>query len=131
MARMGRLSSWSDESGKIQIRTLISLALVVGMVYGAMKFLPVRASAYEFNDAIRDEVTFAGARRSSDETIRNNLIERANSLGLPIQSGNIRITRPGPKYIMVDVSYSVPIELVGGYVYDWKFDQHQEAPLIF
>ena len=63
-------SVWRDESGKSSIHGVFALALVVGMVYFGMKVIPVRATAYQFDDAIRDEVVFAGGRRSSDEAIK-------------------------------------------------------------
>ena len=127
----GEPSVWRDESGKSSIRGIFALALMVGMVYFGMKVIPVRTSAYQFDDAIRDEVVFAGGRRSSDEAIKRNLVGRAAMLGLPIQSGDIRITRPGGKYIVVEVNYMVAVEFVGGYTYEWKFSQKREGPLIF
>ena len=124
-------SVWRGESGKSSIRGIFALAVMVGMVYFGMKLLPVRAAAYQFNDAVRDEVVFAGGRRSSDEAIKRNLVDRAAMLGLPIERGHIRITRPAGKYITVEVDYKVPVEFVGGYTYQWSFSPRQEGPLIF
>lgn len=124
-------SGWREDSGKFSIRGILALAVVVGMVYFGMKVLPVRASAYQFDDAIRDEVVFAGGRRSSDEAIKRNLVGRAEMLGLPIRVGDIRITRPGGKYIVVEVRYEVAVEFVGGYTYQWAFSPSHEGPLIF
>ncbi|MCH7823256.1 MAG: DUF4845 domain-containing protein [Acidobacteria bacterium] len=124
-------SVWRDESGKSSIHGVFALALVVGMVYFGMKVIPVRATAYQFDDAIRDEVVFAGGRRSSDEAIKRNLVDRAAMLGLPIERGDIRITRPAGKYIVVEVDYKVEVEFVGGYTYVWNFSPKHEGPLIF
>lgn len=118
-----------DESGKNSIRGIIALLLVVATVYAGFKFLPVRADAYQFNDAIRDEVVFAGSRRSTDEQIMKTLLEQATILGLPITQQNIKITRSGRKYIIIEASYTVPVELVGGYRYDWSFNQRHEGPV--
>ena len=82
----GEPSVWRDESGKFSIRGIFALALMVGMVYFGMKVIPARASAYQFDDAIRDEVVFAGGRRSSDEAITRSLVDRAAMLGLPIKA---------------------------------------------
>ncbi len=127
----GAPSGWRGESGKASIRGILALAVVVGMVYFGMKVLPVRASAYQFDDAIRDEVVFAGGRRASDDAIKRNLVGRAEMLGLPIRTGDIRITRPGGKYIVVEVRYEVAVEFIGGYVYQWAFSPCHEGPLIF
>ncbi len=127
----GEPSVWRDESGKFSIRGIFALALMVGMIYFGMKVIPVRASAYQFDDAIRDEVVFAGGRRSSDEAIKRNLVDRAAMLGLPIERDDIRITRPGGKYIVVEVDYTLAVEFVGGYTYQWNFSPKHEGPLIF
>ena len=126
-----QMPGWKSETGKGMLRTLFALALVVGTVYVGMKFIPVRAQAYQFNDAVRDEVVFAGGRRSSDDAIRKNLVEQAQMLGLPVSTGSIKITRPGSKYIKVEVDYTITVELIGGYTYDWSFSPKAEGPLIF
>ena len=58
-------------------------------------------------------------------------MSRARTLGLPIERNNIKIIRPGPKYIIVEANYTVTVELVGGYTYDWNLAAKAEAPLIF
>ncbi len=121
---------WRDASGKNSIRGVIALVVVVGMVYAGMKFIPVRAAALQFADAIHDEVVYAGGRRrTTDEQIRTSLLERAVILGLPIRRENITITRQGRKYLVIDARYTVVIELIGGYTYDWSFSPHYEGPI--
>ena len=122
---------WRDESGKSSIRGLFALVLIAGMVYFSMKFIPVRAAAYEFNDAIKDEVVYIGGRRrTTDDQIMKNLLDRAAMLRLPITHEQIKITRTGRnKYIVIEADYTVTIELLGGYQYDWNFSQKQEGPI--
>jgi hypothetical protein len=126
----GEPSVWLDQSGKASIRGILALAVIIGMVYFGMKVLPVRASTFQFADAIRDEVMFAGGRRYSDETIRRNLVNVAANLGLPIQSGDIRIRRPA-RNIVVEVNYTVALEFIGGFTYQWNFSPKSEGPVIF
>lgn len=128
--------SWSDASGKAPIRGLIALLLTAGLVYGGVKLIPVRADAFAFDDAVKDEVVFAGGRRlsdrrSSDEQIKKNLVERAQALGLPVTVADIQIRRPGRKYIIVEVDYTIRVEFIGGFTYDWSFAPRHEGPLIF
>jgi hypothetical protein len=129
-ASTGGLSlRWRDESGKNSIRGVIALLLIAGMVYAGIKFLPVRAAAYQFNDAIRDEVVFAGSRRSTDDQIMSDLLDRATILGLPIKRENITILRSGRKYIIIEANYTVVVDLLGGYQYEWDFRQRHEGPV--
>ena len=111
-------SIWRDQSGKSSIRGIFALFLIAALVYFSMKFIPVRAAAYQFDDAIRDEVVYAGSRRTTDEQIMKDLLEKAVILGLPITRENITIVRSGRKYIIIDADYTVKIELIGGYEYD-------------
>ena len=120
-----------NETGKATLRALIGLVLVAAFVYLGMKFIPVRAQAYQFNDAVREEVVFAGGRRSTDDTIRRHLVEQAMMLGLPVSNRDIKITRSGRRYITVEVDYTIKIELLGGYSYNWSFSPRHEGPLIF
>lgn len=121
---------WRDASGKNSIRGLFALVLVVGMVYGGMKFVPVRAAALQFSDAIRDEVVYAGGRRrTTDEEMLTSLLERAVILGLPIKRENITIQRQGRKYIVIKADYTVVIELIGGFTWEWSFSPSHEGPI--
>jgi len=128
-------SSWAlrhDETGKGMLRTLFALAVVASVVYGGVKFIPPRTAALQFSDAVRDEIISAASRRrSTDDTIRQNLLERAQALQLPIKAGDIKITRPGAKYIIIDVEYTITVDLIGGYSVKWPFSPHSEGPLIF
>ena len=59
------------------------------------------------------------------------MIERGEQLGIPVHGQDIKITRPGRKYIVVEVTYVVTIDFIGGYRYDWNFSPRAEGPLIF
>ncbi|MFQ5743987.1 MAG: hypothetical protein ACE5HV_10415 [Acidobacteriota bacterium] len=120
-------------SGRASLRGLIALLLVGTAVYVGMKMIPVRASAYAFEDAVRDQVIFAASRRrrATDENIRQALIERAATLGLPIRGRDIAIRRPGSKYLIVEVAYTVDVDFAGIYVYPWHFEARYEGPVIF
>lgn len=124
-----RLSLLRDESGKNSLRGLFALLIIAGTVYVGFKLLPVRAAAYRFNDAIRDEVIYAGSRRWSDDMIMQNLLDEAIILGLPVTQNNIKITRSGRKYIIVEADYTIAVELIGGYRFDWHFTPRHEGPV--
>lgn len=129
-ARATAWARWSDASGKSSIRGLIALVLVVGGIYVGMKLIPVRASAFQFADAVTDQVTFAASRRATDSDIKDALVEFAGELGLPITAQDITVRRPTRRYIVVEVDYTVPVEFVGGYVFNWRFTPRAEGPLI-
>ena len=116
---------------KSPILKIFVLTLTVSVVYFAMRLAPVQASAYQFDDAVRDEVLLAAGRRSSDDAIKRNLVDRAVMLGLPVQRSDIKITRPNSSYIIVEVSYEVTLEFIGEYTYQSNFLAKHKGRLAF
>lgn len=115
--------------GKAKIGSLVALLVVVGGVYMGMKFIPVRAAAYAFDDEVREQVVFAGARRRKigNEEIMRNLMAKADELGLPIRRGNVRITRRTNR-IRIQAAWKSPIELPFDFTYEWTFVADHEGP---
>lgn len=127
----GRLS-WSHEAGRASLRGLIALLLVGAVVYVGFKVLPVRTAAYQFQDALRDEVLEAASRRRKpDDSIKRSLVEFGAELGLPITHQSVAVRRPGRKYIVIEADYTVDVEFIGGYVYSWHFTPSAEGPIIY
>ncbi len=85
---------------------LLSLVLV----YFAFHYVPIYIYAYQFNDFVRSEVKFAGGSKRSVATITENILVKAEQLGLPVEGDDIKVTREGP-FFTLDVSYRVPVDL--------------------
>ena len=128
---LAKLLVWPGRLEKYPILKIFVFTLTVFVVYFAMKLAPVQASAYQFDDAVRDEVLLAAGRRSSDDAIKRNLVHRAVMLGLPVQRSDIKITRPNSTYIVVEVSYEVTLEFIGGYTYQSIFLPRHKGRLTF
>jgi hypothetical protein len=120
---------WASERGKAQLGGLLMVLVLVCGVYLGMKFVPVRSAAYQFDDTVREQVVYAGARRRrmGDQEVMRNLMEAADELRLPITHRNVRITRRA-KSIRIQVAYIVPIELPFDFTYDWTFIADHEGP---
>jgi hypothetical protein len=119
IAKVEPRARWLDERGKAGLSALMTIIIVVSGVYLGMKFIPARAAAYQFDDTVREQVVFAGARRRkiSAEEIMRNLMLRAEDLNLPVSWRNVRITRRSTR-IRIQVAYKVPIEMAFDYTYD-------------
>lgn len=116
-------------------------ALSAGVLIGALGFatwqiVPVYFESYEFQEAAQKEAHLAATNLESDEAIRNELYQKAQDLGLPVEIGNIKVQStshesgvnpldtmldPSAKPITVgnvdiDVSYAVPVKFPG-----WTF----------
>jgi len=124
-----KLVPWRSDRGKASIGGILAILVLVAGVYLGMKFIPVSASAYQFDDTVREQIVYAGARRRnmSDEEVMRNLMDRADELGLPVSQRNVRITRHS-KSIRIQVAYRVPIELPFDYTYEWTFISDHKGP---
>ena len=118
-----------DTRGVGAIRALLTLAVVVTMIYVGIKFVPVRAAAFRFDDTVREQVVLAGStrRRVTEQQIRSLLVERAVELGLPVSGRDIAVRRSRTE-VSIEVKYTVPIEMIFGFTYDWEFDVSYSGP---
>ena len=91
-------------------RQLFILLVFVVLLFAAAQYVPAYFAAYQFNDYIRQEVKYAGTSRRAPETIRTEVLQEANELGISITKNDVRITRRGPSFTL-EVEYRWPIDL--------------------
>lgn len=129
--RRARRGFWSDTGGRGRLGSIIALLIVAALVYGGMKLIPVRARAFQLDDAVREQVVLAAARRGrlTEAQIRMAILERAGELGLPVQEGNIR-AEVRRESVSIRVDYSVPVEFPLGYGFDWHFESEHSGPIM-
>jgi anionic cell wall polymer biosynthesis LytR-Cps2A-Psr (LCP) family protein len=108
MARTDQLG----EHGGSKLKLIMTLAIIVAMVFGAIKVVPVYFANYQFQDAIETESRFAltGYPKRSQDDIRDDIYKKAQELGVPIKPDAIQVT-VGNGMVDISVDYSVPIDL--------------------
>lgn len=79
---MVMVRSRDAESGKIKIGCLVFLVLGIAAVYYGIDYLQVRIKAYQMQDQVTEQATFASV--VDDNTIRRRLTETATRLDIPI-----------------------------------------------
>lgn len=123
--------SWLSVSGRSRLGSLVALLIVGALVYGGMKLVPVRAAAFQLDDAVREQVVLAAARRAriTEAGIRAAILERADELGLPVGPGDIEV-RLRRTSVEILVEYEVPIDLPLGLGFDWPFSIDQSGPIL-
>src|SRR5215831_19058626 len=90
-------------------QVLILLVLILILYLGA-QYVPGYFAALQFNDFVHQEVKFAVTARKTPESIRDDALEKANELGIPLTKNDFRITRQGPAFTM-EIDYHWPINL--------------------
>lgn len=114
------------ERGEGRLGLMITLIVVAITIFLGVKIIPVRVSAYEFRDMLREEARY-GAVRDSDEVVFNRILDKAAELELPLEKKNLTVKRTETQMI-IKASYEQPIDLkVTTYVY--RFNATEKAPL--
>lgn len=114
------------ERGEGQLGCIIGLLVFLSALFIAYKMIPVKVRAAELRQEVVDEAKAAGMRRGGEITA--NILRRAEELDLPLSKEDIVIAKSSGM-IRIDVSYTVPVEFPGGYVYQWNFNHRAENPI--
>ena len=80
------------------------------LAFVGFHYVPIYLHVFQFNDFVRQQVQFAGGSRRSIETVTENILFKAEELGLPVEDDDIKVTRDGP-FFTLDLSYKVPVDL--------------------
>ena len=99
------------DSGRGNAKAIATLAVLVVMGYGAVKILPVYVRAYELADHLHELTIEAMAgQHPSAESVRNNVLAKAQDLELPVKSENVKVVYTTGK-ISIALDYTVPVDL--------------------
>ena len=93
---------------------------LAALVFAAVQYVPVYFTAWQFHDAIRQEVKFAGTSRDTLDSLREEILLHAEEFEIPLEKSALRISSHGP-FFKVEIRYSVPIDL-RVYQHDLSFD---------
>ena len=91
-------------------RQIFILLVLVGLLFAGTQYGPAYFAAFQFNDYIHQEVTFAVTNRKSPEMLRGEIVQKADDLGIKVTPKDIRITRRGPAFTL-ELEYHWPIDL--------------------
>jgi hypothetical protein len=100
------------------------VAVVVG--YIAWTMVPVKIASAQLADFMEEQAKFAENR--SPQRIEKSILSKARKLDIPLDPAKLKVERKGD-YIYMDAEYTVPVEFVGGYVYEWHFEHHLDRPI--
>jgi len=99
-----------SESGGSTIKTIITLAFLVAVVYCGFKIIPVYVNSYELQDYIRQQNPFWVTQRASAEAIRNNILAKAQDLNLPLKPDDVKVEVGGGR-TSVQLDYTISVDL--------------------
>ena len=115
----------SGRAGRSRLGCLVVLLLLVAAGYFGVNVGEAYLRYVAFRDAVRQEVRFA--RMRTDAQIRERLVAKADSLGLPDEARRIGVVR-SDRDIVVTSEYGELVELPG-LVREIPFSIREEGPL--
>jgi Domain of unknown function (DUF4845) len=108
----------AGERGQGKFKAILVTAILVFMVYAAVKMVPPYVAEYELSDKMQETARFASVNRNSEEQIRDAIWKTIEDLQIPATKEDVKVTAYGGR-VTINVDYRVPIDLM---VY--KFDLH-------
>lgn len=120
-----------DETGKGKLGCLFIVALVALVIYIGKDFGAIYFRYYQLNDEVKSQASFAPGL--TDQAIRDRLVLKSDSLGIPLGPRDWQITRTrSPSEISIRASYDYSVVVkVPGYrrVFYFHFSPGATAPL--
>jgi hypothetical protein len=116
----------NGQRGEGRVGFLIAVIVVGIAIFLGAKIIPVRVTAYEFRDVLREEARY-GAVRHNDQAVVERIMKKAKELEVPLSPKDLKIHRTTGE-IVISASYQESIDLkVTTYVY--RFNATERAPL--
>lgn len=94
----------------LRLRGIFLTLVIAATLFAATEYLPAYISVYEFNDFIHQAVKYAAASRKTPEDVRQDIVKKAEELGIEVRRKDIRIVRRGLSFTL-DLEYQRFINL--------------------
>jgi hypothetical protein len=114
------LATRNRERGGAYVKPILWTAILVLLVYVAIKVVPVLVAEYEFQDSMQDIARNASATGGTVDKIRAAVLKEAEKDELPVQSDDVKVTGSNHN-VRINVDYTVTVDLN---VYQWTFNFH-------
>ena len=99
------------ERGEGKLKTVITLAIVVLVIYSAVKIVPIYVSEYELSDKMQEQARFAVVNRYTEDQIRDNILKVIQDLDIPAKRESIKVVSTN-SIVRISLEYTVPVDLL-------------------
>lgn len=100
-----------DSTGKGMLGCMFVIVLIGVAIYLGIVLGPVYYANYDFESAVKTEVSRAGAHFLDDETITKDVLSLARRNEIPVKRENISVERFAGQ-IHINVHYTVPVDFI-------------------
>src|SRR2546428_12147693 len=91
-------------------RQIFILLTLVVLLCASTQYAPAYFAAFQLSDYVHQEAKYAFSARKTPDTLRSDIVQKGKDLQIPIQPGDIKITRRGPSFTL-EVEYHWPIDM--------------------
>jgi len=113
----------NPQRGGSGVKLFLTLVILGSMILAGVKFLPIYVDNYQMQDAIESEARFAIGNRLGAKDIRQNVLKKANEIGIPAGEDDLTVTAVQGS-VQISLNYSVPVDLL---IYKFTLDFHDHA----
>ena len=106
------------------MKTIIKLVIAIVIANAAIRVGLVAAKYYQLKDQTQELLTFSA--NATPNELQNQLIAKAEALGVPIVPDDITVTRDGLRTV-ANIAYSQSVEVFPNYKYPIKFQFTADA----
>ena len=123
------MKSWRTQRGDVPVGCLVAGVVLLIVVLVAIKVTPVVLNVGELDNKISTLADRANRREYNDKRILSEILQKAESLDLPVTKTNVKIKRTSNR-IKITVIYTIPIEFPG-YTFMWRKEHFEDRPLFY
>jgi hypothetical protein len=118
-----------SERGEGKLKAVLIIAVVLLVIYSAVKIIPAYVSDYQLADKMQEQARFAVVNRYTEEQIRDNVFKTVQELEIPAKRDDIKVTASNAM-VRISLNYTVPVDLFF-YHADLNFSPSSENKALF
>ena len=99
-----------SERGAGKLKSIVVLAIVLLIIYSAVKIVPAYVTDYQLSDKMQEQARYAVVNRYSEEQIRDNIFKAVQDLEVPAKRDAIKVTASNA-VVKISMEYTVPVDL--------------------
>jgi len=99
-----------SERGEGKLKAIIVLAIVLLIIYSAVKIVPIYVANYQLSDKMQEQARFAVVNRYNEEQIRDNIFKVVQELEIPVKRDAIKVFNTNA-VVKISMDYTVPVDL--------------------
>jgi hypothetical protein len=99
-----------SERGAGKLKSVLFLAVVLLIIYSAIKIVPAYVTDYQISDKMQEQARYAVVNRYTEDQIRDNIFKVVQDLEIPAKRDAIKVSANN-SVVKISMEYTVPIDL--------------------